>query len=69
VRYYTIKTLSGSTLFTCTRCSHSVTTSDFSSTIGNRRTQAASAINRHVATSHFSIRAPRLPSLVGADVR
>jgi hypothetical protein len=53
VRYYTIKPMHGCTLFKCTYCEHTVTTLDFNSTVGNRRTQAATAINRHAASSHF----------------
>ncbi len=52
VRYYTTKTLNGRTLFRLYLCEHSVTTLDFQSKDGNRRTQAATAINQHVATSH-----------------
>jgi len=37
-------------------CEHSVTTLNFDSTVGNRRTQAATAINQHAAASHFSSR-------------
>jgi hypothetical protein len=52
VRYYTTKPVSDGTLFTCTFCAHSVSTLDFSNTGGNRRTQAAAAINQHAASLH-----------------
>jgi hypothetical protein len=53
MRYYTIKPMNGVTTFKCTFCEHSVTTLDFNSTHGNRRTQAAAAINQHAALSHL----------------
>jgi len=43
-------------------CEHSVTTLDFNSANGNRRTQAAAVINQHAASSHQ--RAP-LPARLG----
>jgi hypothetical protein len=52
VRYYTTKSLNGGTTFKCSFCEHSVTTLDFDSTKGNRRTQAATVINQHAALSH-----------------
>jgi hypothetical protein len=52
VRYYTTKTLNGRTLFRCTFCEHTVTTQEFQSKNGNRRTQAATAINQHAAAAH-----------------
>jgi len=54
VRYYTTKQLNGGTTFKCTFCEYTVTTFDFDSTKGNRRTQAASTMNRHAADLHFS---------------
>jgi hypothetical protein len=45
--------MNGGTTFRCTFCEHRVTTLDFSSNKGNRRTQAAAAINQHVALSHL----------------
>jgi hypothetical protein len=45
--------MNGGTTFKCTYCEHSVTTLDFTSTNGNRRTQAAGAINQHVALLHL----------------
>jgi len=53
VRYYTTKPMNGGTSFTCTFCEHRVTTLDFKSTNGNRRTQAAAEINRHAALLHL----------------
>ena len=52
MRYYTTKPMNGGTTFTCTFCAHSVTTLDFDSMNGNRRTQAAALINQHAATLH-----------------
>jgi hypothetical protein len=49
VRYYTTKSMNGDTAFKCTFCEHRVTTLDFTSMNGNHRTQAAAAINQHVA--------------------
>jgi hypothetical protein len=40
-----------------TLCEYTVTTLDFDSTNGNRRTQAAGAINQHGAGSHLRQRA------------
>jgi hypothetical protein len=50
--------MNGGTTFKCTFCEHSVTTLDFTSTNGNRRTQAAAVINQHVASSHVRTSAP-----------
>jgi hypothetical protein len=58
VRYYTTKPMNGGTTFTCTFCEHSVTTLDFDSTNGNRRTQAAAVINQHAASLHLRRSAP-----------
>ena len=52
VRYYTTKPMNGGTTFKCIFCEHKVTTLDFNSANGNHRTQAATAINRHVASAH-----------------
>ena len=62
MRYYTTKTLNGGTTFKCTFCEHTVTTLDFNSLNGNRRTQAAAVINQHAALLH--VRAP-LPVKIG----
>jgi len=45
--------MNGCTTFKCIFCEHSVTTLDFNSAVGNRRTQAAKAINQHAAASHL----------------
>jgi hypothetical protein len=45
--------MNGRTTFKCTLCEHSVTTLDFNSANGNRRTQAAAVINQHAASSHL----------------
>jgi len=47
-----IKTKQGLTTFSCPHCKHSVTTLEFSSQNGNRRTQAARAMNEHAAAAH-----------------
>ena len=52
MRYYTTKPLNGGIAFKCVFCEHTVTTQDFDSLRGNRRTQAAAAINEHAATLH-----------------
>src|ERR1700719_71100 len=53
VRYYTTKPMNGGTTFKCTFCEHRVTTLDFKSTDGNRRTQAAAGINQHALLLHL----------------
>ena len=58
VRYYTTKSMNGGTTFKCCSCEHTVTTLDFNSIIGNRRTQAATAMNQHAAASHLPSHAP-----------
>jgi len=58
VRYYTTKAANGGTTFTCTFCAHSVTTLDFDSTNGNRRTQAAAVINQHASSLHLRTSVP-----------
>jgi len=56
VRYYTTKPLSGATAFKCIFCEHTVTTQDFDSLRGNRRTQAAAVMNQHAEELHLSSR-------------
>jgi hypothetical protein len=56
VRYYTIKAMNGGTTFNCALCKHCITTLDFDSSVGNRRTQAATAMNQHAAAFHFPSR-------------
>ena len=63
MRYYTTKSMNGGTTFKCTFCELSVTTLDFNSTNGNRRTQAAAVINQHAASLH--LRTPVLSKLGG----
>jgi hypothetical protein len=52
MRHYTTKPLNGGFTFQCSFCEHRVTTLDLSSLKGNRRTQAATLINKHVVISH-----------------
>jgi len=52
VRYYTTKPLNGGIAFKCTICEFTVHTLDFDHTKGNRRTQAAAAVNNHVRELH-----------------
>ncbi len=54
MRYYTTKPLNGGIRFKCVFCEHSVGTLDFDHTKGNRRTQAAAAINQHAKELHLS---------------
>ena len=54
MRYYTTRPLSGGITFKCIFCEHSVTTQDFDSLKGNRRTQAASEMNQHAGELHFA---------------
>jgi hypothetical protein len=52
VKSYRIERIRNGTKFTCSHCTHSVTTLDFDSKAGNLRTQAATAINRHATQAH-----------------
>jgi hypothetical protein len=45
--------MNGGITFKCVSCEHSVSTLDFNVANGNRRTQAAKAMNQHSAESHF----------------
>ena len=63
VRYYTTKPLSGCTTFKCIFCEHTVTTQEFNSLKGNRRTQAAMAMNQHASELHMPSRIPASPKL------
>jgi hypothetical protein len=54
VRYYTTKQANGGITFKCIFCEHTVTTLYFDNAGGNRRTQAAGAMNEHARTLHFS---------------
>ena len=51
-RLYTIGRIKGGMKFTCTHCSHHVSTLDFDARNGNLRTQAAAAINQHATAIH-----------------
>ena len=52
MRCYSTESVSGGIKFTCSFCEHSVTTLDFDHAKGNRRTQAASAMNQHAREAH-----------------
>jgi hypothetical protein len=64
MRHYTTKPLGGGTTFKCIFCDHHVTTLDFSSMNGNRRTQAAAAMNKHAALLHVRTSLP--PNKLGS---
>jgi hypothetical protein len=44
--------MNGGITFYCIFCEHSVSTMDFDHAKGNRRTQAAAAMNQHARESH-----------------
>lgn len=52
MKAYRIERIKSGMRFTCTQCTHSVSTLDFDARIGNLRTQAATAINDHAAKAH-----------------
>jgi len=52
VKAYRIERVKGGMKFSCTHCSHTVSTADFDAKAGNVRTQAATAINDHAAKAH-----------------
>jgi hypothetical protein len=52
VKAYRIERIKNGMKFTCTHCTHSVSTLDFNQKDGNLRTQAATAINDHAAKAH-----------------
>jgi hypothetical protein len=52
VKAYRIERVKSGMKFTCTHCTHSVSTLDFDAKAGNLRTQAATAINDHAAKAH-----------------
>ncbi len=55
VRHYiTRQSNNGGITFKCAFCEHVVAVLDFDPTKGNRRTQAAAAINQHATDSHSS---------------
>lgn len=63
VRYYTTKPASGAITFKCIYCEHTVSTQIFDSLKGNRRTQAAAAMNQHAEELHLSSR--HVPTKLG----
>lgn len=67
VRYYTTEPMNGGITFKCVSCEHRVSTLDFNTANGNRRTQAAKAMNQHSAESH--VPAPRASSPSYPDSR
>lgn len=52
MRHYTITLARGFAIFKCPLCGHSVTTQDFGSQNGSRRTQAARVMNEHADAAH-----------------
>jgi len=62
VRYYTTEPMNGGITFKCVSCGHSVSTLDFNSADGNRRTQAAKVMNQHSAESHSPTLRTMLPA-------
>ncbi|PYX01432.1 MAG: hypothetical protein DMG89_01535 [Acidobacteria bacterium] len=54
VRYYTTKQINDGITFKCIACEFSVNTLEFDHMKGNRRTQAAAAINEHAKSLHSS---------------
>jgi hypothetical protein len=62
VRHYTTEPMNGGITFKCVSCQHSVSTLDFNVANGNRRTQAAQAMNQHSADSHTPAQRPASPS-------
>jgi hypothetical protein len=55
VRNYTTTQMNNGITFRCIYCEHTVATLDFDQAKGNRRTQAAAAINQHAKELHASI--------------
>jgi hypothetical protein len=58
VRHYTTEPMNGGITFKCVSCEHTVSTLDFNVANGNRRTQAAKAMNLHSAESHIPAARP-----------
>lgn len=52
--YITLQSNTGGITFKCAFCQHSVATLDFDQMKGNRRTQAAAAINQHAKELHYA---------------
>jgi hypothetical protein len=53
--------MNGGITFKCIYCEHTVATLNFDPATGNRRTQAAGAINQHARELHFSKMRPATP--------
>ncbi len=66
MRYYTTKSMNGGTTFKCISCEHTVSTLGFNSTEGNRRTQAAKAMNQHAAAVHVHPLRTLMPAKQGS---
>ena len=62
VRHYSTEPMNGGITFKCVSCEHRVSTLDFDAAKGNRRTQAAQAMNQHSAESHSAATRPSLPA-------
>jgi len=63
--YITLQANNGGITFKCVFCAHTVATLDFDQMKGNRRTQAAAAINQHAKELHYAqlqIAAPIKPN-------
>jgi hypothetical protein len=54
-RKYDIEPSRSGVVFTCTYCGYRISTNHFQNELGNRRTQAATAMNRHIEQSHISV--------------
>lgn len=52
MKAYRIERAKSGMKFTCTHCTHSVSTLDFDARLGNLRTQAATAMNQHATKTH-----------------
>jgi hypothetical protein len=66
VKSYRTERIKNGIKFTCTHCTHSVTTLDFDARAGNLRTQAATAINSHATKEHHE---PMVVSSRDAELR
>ena len=58
VRHYTTEPMNGGITFKCVSCEHRVSTLEFDTAKGNRRTQAAQAMNQHSAEAHSGASRP-----------
>jgi hypothetical protein len=58
VKQYSTQPLNGGITFRCVSCEYTVSTLDFNVINGNRRTQAAKAMNVHSAESHVPVARP-----------